>query len=138
MLIDNLSKEQIQGIMDALPVKFLFVDEDNRLQYWNRTDEPSTEASSRNYLYDTLGKDVIGCHKKKDPLAKEVLSDFKNGKKDYFGYWMLGREHKMMNRFFAVRDKSGKYLGALEYVLDFTEIEKIAEENKNALGIQNR
>ena len=51
---------------------------------------------------------------------------------------MLGREHKMMNRFFAIRDKSGKYLGALEYVLDFTEIEKIAEENKDALGIKNR
>ncbi len=138
MLIDNLSKEQIQGIMDALPIKFLFVDQNNCLQYWNRGDEPSTEAPNRDYLYSALGKNVVDCHKKSSPLSKKILSEFKNGKRDYFGYWMLGRERKMMNRFFPIRDKSGKYLGTIEYVLDFTEIEQIAQDEKDALKIKNR
>jgi len=37
-----------------------------------------------------------------------------------------------LNRFLAVRDKSGKYMGCMEYLLDFTALEKLAEAKKDS------
>ncbi len=38
----------------------------------------------------------------------------------------------IMNRFLAIRDRSGKYLGMIEYLLDFKEVEELAEAKKGA------
>ena len=36
----------------------------------------------------------------------------------------------IMNRFLAIRDRSGKYLGMIEYLLDFKAVEDLAEAKK--------
>ena len=35
-LIERLSKDQIEDIFDALPIEFIFVDENNCLKYYNK------------------------------------------------------------------------------------------------------
>jgi DUF438 domain-containing protein len=41
-------------------------------------------------------------------------------------------DRKILNRFLAVRDKSGKYLGMVEYLLDFKAMEELKEAKKDA------
>lgn len=127
-MIENLKKDQIQGIFDALPVDFIFVDENDCLRYWNKTETRARKAPTT-----MVGKDMRLCHQKESlPMLEEILADFKSGKKNEAEFWMLGLPHKILNRFFAIRDKSGKYLGILEYLLDFTAIEEVAEAKKDA------
>ncbi len=126
-MIDNLSKEQIQGIMDVLPIDIMFADENDRAQYRNKEETRLIKSE------ETLGKDIRGCHNENSlPKVEKILSDFKSGERDEAEFWIMGLDRKILNRFIAVRDMSGKYLGILEYLLDFTAIEEIAQKKKDA------
>lgn len=35
-MIENLSKEQLEGILEAIPVEISFVDEDDLVKFWNK------------------------------------------------------------------------------------------------------
>lgn len=127
-LVDRLSKDQVEAIFDALPVEFIFVDENDRLQYYNKE-----ETRSRKGPEDILGKNIRNCHQPESlPRTNKMLDDFKNGVKDEDEFWIEGMGTKLLNRFLAVRDKSGKYMGCIEYLLDFTAMEQLAEEKKEA------
>ncbi len=126
-MIENLSKEQIEGIFDALPIDLMFVDENDRAQFRNKEETRLIKGD------DTLGKNVRVCHKKESlPKMEKIISDLKSGKKDEAEFWVMGLDKKILNRFIAVRDKSGKYLGILEYLLDFTAINQVAEDKKDS------
>ena len=127
-LVDRLSKDQIEAILDALPIEFIFVDENDCLQYYNKG-----ETRSRKGPEALLGVDIRNAHKPKSlPRANAMLDDFKNDTKDEHEFWIEGGERKVLNRFLAVRDRSGRYMGCLEYLLDFTAIDQLAEEKKDA------
>ncbi len=66
------------------------------------------------------------------PKVEKILSDFKSGKADEAEFWIPSLAPRILNRFIALRDKDGKYLGVFEYVLDFNKIDKIAEDKKDA------
>lgn len=126
-LVDRLSKEQIEAILEALPLAFFFVDENDCLQYYNKGE------IHFDYFKASVGKDLIACHKPESrPRTKKMLDDFKNGLKDEDEFWMDGMKVKLLNRFFAVRDKSNRYLGCIETALNFTAMEKLAESKKDA------
>ena len=44
---------------------------------------------------------------------------------------------KALNRFFAIRNPQGNYLGTMEYLLNFGYIEQIAEEKKDSHVFQS-
>lgn len=127
-LIDRLSKEQIEAIFDALPIEFIFVDEQDRLQFYNKA-----ETRARKGPDDILGRDIRACHKPASAARTDAMLDgFKSGKTEEDEFWIEGMGTKLLNRFLAVRDKSGKYLGCIEYILDFTATEQLAEAKKDA------
>lgn len=129
-MIENLSREQISAMFDALPFQMLFIDENDRIQYWNMSKARLMEPPT-----DSLGQDVRGCHQAKSlPRLERMLADFKSGKKDEDEFWVTveGMGLKALNRFFAIRDADGKYLGTMEYLLNFSYINQIAEEKKGA------
>jgi len=124
-MLEKLTKEQLEGIMDALPVEILFVDENNKLRYWNKADTRKGPA-------DALGKDIRGCHKPESmPRLEKLVSNLKNGVKDEEEFWVSYND-RILNRFIAVRSKDGKYLGMIEYLFRFKDLEKLAEEKKEA------
>jgi hypothetical protein len=129
-MIENLSKEQITGMFDALPFQMVFVDKNDRLRYWNNSKARLTEPP-----VESLGKDIRECHRKKSlPRLEQILADFKSGKKDEAEFWVTaeGMGLKALNRFFAIRNSEGEYLGTMEYLLNFTYLEAIADEKKDA------
>ncbi len=129
-MIEKLTAAQIEGMFDAMPFQLLFIDEHDRVRYWNNSKARLLEPPQ-----ESLGRDVRECHKQSSlPRLEKMLSDFKSGKRDEDEFWVIREDWglKALNRFFAIRDKSGKYLGTLEYFLNFAYIDNLAEEKKDA------
>ena len=127
-MIKNLSREQLEAILDALPIEFIFIDEQEKLLYANKGEKRSRPAPT-----DVVGKDIRGCHQPQNlPLVEAFVSNLKSGKKDEEEFWLLFPDRKILNRFLAVRDKAGKYLGMIEYLFDFKAVEDMAEAKKDA------
>jgi PAS domain S-box-containing protein len=127
-MIDRLSKDQLDAILNALPIEFIFVDENDRLQYCNKA-----ERQAQMRQREILGRDIRNCHKPESlPRTDQMLEDFRSGRKDENEFWVDGLGVELLNRFLAVRDESGEYLGCIEYLLDFTALEKLAEAKKDS------
>jgi len=58
------------------------------------------------------------------------MSDLKSGRRDVAEFWIDLNGRKIYIRYFAVRDKAGKYLGVLEVTQDITDVQKITGEKK--------
>ena len=125
-MIEKLSKEQLEGILEAVPVEISFVDENDLVRFWNKHE---TRIFKR--PISVIGKSVQNCHPKRSvDKVNQILSDFKEGKRDSAEFWINLGERKIYLRYFAVRDKAGRYLGTLEATQDITEIKKIEGEKR--------
>jgi PAS domain S-box-containing protein len=125
-MIENLSREQLEGILEEIPVEISFVDEDDLVKFWNKHE---TRIFKR--PISVIGKSVQNCHPKQCvDKVNQVLSDFKSGRRDSVEFWINLGEKKVYIRYFAVRDKAGRYLGTLEATQDITEIKKIEGEKR--------
>ena len=125
-MIENLSREQLEGILEAIPVEISFVDENDLVKLWNKHE---TRIFKR--PISVIGKSVQNCHPKQSVVkVNQILSDFKSGRKDSAEFWIDLGERKVYIRYFAVRDKAGRYLGTLEATQDITEIKKIEGEKR--------
>jgi PAS domain S-box-containing protein len=125
-MIANLSQEQLAGILEAIPVEISFVDENDLVKFWNKHETRIFKRPA-----SVIGKSVQKCHPKQSvDKVNQILSDFKSGRRDSAEFWINLREKKVYIRYFAVRDKAGRYLGTLEATQDITEIKKIEGEKR--------
>ena len=125
-MIENLSQEQLGGILERIPVEVSFVDENDSVKFWNKHE---TRIFKRPVA--VIGKSVQNCHPKQSvDKVNEILSDFKAGKRDSAAFWIDLKGRKIYIRSFAVRNKDGKYLGTLEATQDITETKKIEGEKR--------
>jgi PAS domain S-box-containing protein len=125
-MIENLNREQLEGILEAIPVEISFVDENDLVKLWNKHE---TRIFKR--PISVIGKSVQNCHPKQSvDKVNQILSDFKSGRRDAVEFWINLGERKVYIRYFAVRDKAGKYLGTLEATQDITGIKKIEGEKR--------
>ena len=126
MMIENLNREQLEGILEAIPVEISFVDENDLVKLWNKHE---TRIFKR--PISVIGKSVQNCHPKQSvDKVNQILSDFKSVRRDSVEFWINLGERKVYIRYFAVRDKAGKYLGTLEATQDITGIKKIEGEKR--------
>ncbi len=125
-MIENLNKEQLEGILEAIPVEISFVDENDLVKFWNKH-----ETRTFKRPYSALGKAVQNCHPEHSlDKVNQVLSHLKSGERNSAEFWINLGERKVYIRYFAVRDKAGKYLGTLEATQDITEIKRIEGEKR--------
>jgi PAS domain S-box-containing protein len=125
-MIASLSEEQLAGILEAIPVEISFVDEDDLVKLWNKHETRIFKRPA-----SVIGKSVQNCHPKHSvDKVNQLLSDFKSGRRDSAEFWINLGEKKVYIRYFAVRDKAGRYLGTLEATQDITEIKKIEGEKR--------
>ena len=122
----SLTKEQFDGLLNALPVDITFVDADNTVRYFNKPEERLFVRTKA-----VLGRKVQMCHPQKSlHIVTKIVESFKNGKKNVADFWINLNNRFVHIRFFAVRDKNGKYLGTMEVVQDLTEIKKLEGERR--------
>ena len=127
-MIDRLSKDQLDAMLNALPIELIFVDEKDCLQYCNKPERQQRMSQGK-----ILGRDIRNCHKPESLLRTEqMLDDLRAGRKDEDEFWIDGLGVRLLNRFLAVRDESGRYLGCIEYLLDFTALEALAKAKEDA------
>ena len=72
--IENLNKEQLQGILETIPVEVSFVDEHDLVKFWNKHETRIFKRS-----VGVLGKSVQNCHPKHSvDKVNQILADFKS------------------------------------------------------------
>ncbi len=125
-MIENLNKEQLEGILETIPMDISFVDESDLVKFWNKHETRVFKRPA-----SVLGKSAQNCHPKHSlDKVNQLLSDLKSGRRDLAEFWIDLGERKIYIRYFAVRDKDGRYLGTLEAAQDITKIKKIEGEKR--------
>jgi len=122
----SLSHHELEAILNTLPIDITFVDKDDVVRYFSQPRErifPRAKA--------VIGRKVQQCHPQKSVhVVNQILEDFKSGKRDSAEFWIDLRDRKIYIRYFALRDRSGNYLGCMEVTQDITDIQKVRGEKR--------
>jgi len=122
-----LSTEQLNLMLQFMPVDLTYVDENDLVVFYNRGENRVFPRSA-----GIIGREVKFCHPPKslDPVL-QILAEFKKGTQDTAEFWInFKAEKKIHIRYFAVRDKEGNYKGVIEMSQDITEILKIEGQKR--------
>lgn len=122
----NLSPEELEGMLNALPFEITFVDKDDEVRYFNQPKErffPRAKA--------IIGRKVQQCHPQKSVhLVNRILDDFRQGRREVAEFWIQTGGRFLHIRYFPVRNSEGEYIGCLEVTQDITEIKKLEGEKR--------
>lgn len=122
----SFAKEELETLLNTLPVDITFVDKNDTVRYFSQTKDrifPRTKA--------VIGRKVQQCHPQKSlHVVNQILEDFKNNKRDVAEFWINLNNRLIYIRYFPVRNKNGEYLGCLEVTQDITDIKKIKGEKR--------
>ncbi len=122
----TLSKEEVEAIFNALPVDVTFVDKEDAVRYFSKPEERIFVRTKA-----IIGRKVQQCHPQKGVhIVNKILDSFKRGKKNGAEFWIQKGDGLVHIRYFALRDKDGKYLGTMEVTQDITNIKKIEGEKR--------
>ncbi|WP_455490199.1 DUF438 domain-containing protein [Granulicatella sp.] len=110
----SLSLEQLDLLLNLLPMELSFVDKDNIVKYYNEGNE---EEKIFKRTKSAIGRDVINCHPPKShAIVKQLFEQLRSGQKEKEEMWFK-KEDKMIHvTYHAVRNAHGEYMGVLEYV----------------------
>ncbi|TDA69943.1 MAG: DUF438 domain-containing protein [Clostridia bacterium] len=122
----SLTRQELLGLLNTLPVDITFVDKNDVFRYYNDTKERifvRTPAS--------LGRKVQQCHPQKSvDRVNQIIDDFRNGRRDAAHFWLHVGEKYAYISYYAVRDERGEYLGALETIQDIQPFKAIEGEKR--------
>jgi hypothetical protein len=122
----TLSKEDVEAILDTLPLDVTFVDANDTVKYFNKAEKRIFVRTKA-----IIGRKVQLCHPQKSiHIVNRILEAFRKGEKDVAEFWIQKDNRLIHIRYFAVRNKNGKYLGTMEVTQDLTDIKKIEGEKK--------
>lgn len=122
----SLSKEEVEAILDSLPIDITFIDNEDIVKYFNKFGERIFVRPKA-----VIGRKVQLCHPKKSiHIVNKILESLKTSKKDVAEFWIQMNNRLIHIRYFAVRNKNGKYLGTMEVTQDITDIKKIEGEKR--------
>ena len=110
----SLSLEQLDLLLNLLPMELSFVDKDNIVKYYN---EGNGEEKIFKRTKSAIGRDVINCHPPKShAIVTKLFEQLRSGQKEKEEMWFK-KEDKMIHvTYHAVRNAQGEYMGVLEYV----------------------
>jgi len=131
-MIGTLPEKILETVIETLPVEFSVLDKDDGVLAWNKHETRIFKRPE-----GVVGRNVRKCHPEKS-LAKveKILNEMKTGKRDRAKFWIdlpIGdkeEKHKILIRYFALKDKNGDYLGCLETSQDITDIQKMTGEKR--------
>lgn len=122
----TLSKEELEALLDSLPVDITFVDKEDAVKYFSKAEKRVFVRTKA-----IIGRKVQLCHPQKSiHIVNKIVEAFKKGKKDVAEFWIPMNNRLIYIRYFAVRDKNGRYLGIIEVTQDITDIKKIEGEKR--------
>jgi PAS domain S-box-containing protein len=129
-MLGNLNKEQLEAVLETMPIEFSVVDANDEVIAWNKH---ATRIFKR--PASVIGKNVKDCHPKKS-LAKveAILTEMKNNQREQAEFWIdmniNNKPEKILIQYFALRNNQGKYLGCLEASQKITHLQKLQGEKR--------
>jgi len=121
-----MSVEQVNLLLRTMPLDLTYVDENDKVIFYNRGDERVFPRSA-----GVIGREVKFCHPPKsvDTVLK-ILDAFRQGEKNEASFWINFKERLIYIRYFAVRDHDKNYRGVIEMSQDITDIKTIDGEKR--------
>ncbi|SFS51953.1 DUF438 domain-containing protein [Lutibacter maritimus] len=121
-----MTPEQVNLLLRFLPVDITFVDENDKVIFYNRGDDRVFPRSK-----GIIGREVRFCHPPKSvDMVLRIVAEFKAGTKDVAEFWFNFRGRIIHIRYFAIRDNDKKYRGVIEMSQDVTDIQKLEGEKR--------
>lgn len=109
----HLTVEQLTALLNTIPMEITFVDANNINRYFNE----GSKVFKRPGM--AIDREVFSCHPPKiEPMVRQIIEDFRSGKRDRVPVWMEKNGRVMLVTYMAVRDRAGNYVGTAELVQD--------------------
>jgi DUF438 domain-containing protein len=122
----TLKVNEVEALLNALPMDATFVDADDRVRYFTHGRE-RVFARSR----AVLGRRVQHCHPPSSvDTVDRILGAFRAGTRDRAAFWLELRGRFVHIEYVALRDGAGAYLGCLEVTQDLTEKRALRGEQR--------
>ncbi len=122
----TIGLNELMNLLNALPVDLTFVDKEDRVKYFSETGDRIFSRTK-----SVIGRQIQNCHPPQSvDVVEKILDSFKQGKEDFFDFWLNYRDKLVYIRYIAVRDREKRYLGTLEVTQDITGIKKLEGERR--------
>lgn len=121
-----MTVEQVNLLFKTLPLDLTYVDENDKVIFYNRGEERVFPRSA-----GIIGREVKFCHPPKSVgTVLKILDEFRKGTKSESSFWINYKDRLIYIRYFAVRDADKNYKGVIEMSQDITDIKKIEGEKR--------
>ncbi len=111
----HLKLDQLEWLLNTIPMEITFVDADNINRYFNESE--GQKAFKRPKM--ALDREVFSCHPPKiEPMVRQIITEFRSGRQSSVSIWAEKGGKTMLVNYRAVRDQEGNYLGTAEFVQD--------------------
>lgn len=121
-----MTPEQVNLLLSFLPVDITYVDENDKVIFYNRGNDRVFARSK-----GIIGREVRFCHPPKSvDMVLRIVEEFRLGTKDVAEFWFNFKGRIIHIRYFAIRDKNKTYKGVVEMSQDVTDIQKLEGEKR--------
>lgn len=121
-----MTVEQVNLLFRTIPVDITYVDENDKVIFYNRGEERVFPRSA-----GIIGREVKFCHPPKSVgKVLQILEAFRTGTKSEASFWIDFKGRLIYIRYFAVRDDQKNYKGVVEMSQDITDIKDIEGEKR--------
>ena len=107
----------LEKILSLMPFEMGFCDENDIFRWY--TNNPNRVHKRR---LEAIGKNAVeDLHPRVRPQVKKLLDDFRSGTRDEWEFWFpkrSGQAGQTYQKFTAVRDENGKYLGCFDVTMN--------------------
>ncbi len=126
MSMGFLNLTQLDSILNTLPFDMTFVNADNKVQFVSQGKDRIFDRP-----FSVIGRSVDLCHPPQSVhVVMQIVEDLRAGRKDHEDFWINFRGRMVYIRYYAVRDKSGTFLGTLEVTQDIGPIRDLQGEKR--------
>ncbi|MBL7006667.1 MAG: DUF438 domain-containing protein [Spirochaetia bacterium] len=124
--VGALSPDQVNLLLNNLPVDVSFVDENDEVRFYNEGKERIFPRSP-----GIIGRKVQNCHPPKSVhIVQKIVDDFHNGKKEPAEFWLSMGGKFVHIRYFPLFTSEGLYKGVLEVSQDVSGIRALEGEKR--------
>ena len=121
----DLSLEQLNLVLGALPIDFQYVDEHDRVRFYSEGHRVFPRSPG------VIGRKVQNCHPPQSVhKVQQIIDAFRAGEKDTAEFWIEMQGMFLHIRYFALRDAGGNYRGVVETVQDVAGIRALEGQRR--------
>jgi len=126
MATGHVTVEQLTAVLSTLPLDLTFVDADDRVAFFSEGPDRIFARSKA-----IIGRKVQHCHPPSSvDIVDRILDDFRSGRENVAEFWIDFHGKFVHIRYFAVRDRDGKYLGTVELTQDIAPLRGLTGERR--------